>query len=237
MRLLVVEDNPAHRRLMEQSIRPTNDDTAYELVHVGRLADAVQQVAQNHFDLVLLDLMLPDSRGLETFERFSQVAPNLPVVVTTAVDDDEVALRAMQAGAQDYLVKSHDLAALLARSIRYAIERHRAEELAAERARLSVLTQAALALSHHVRNAVAPIITMAEIADLNDAEDMAELRELALEHGYRITAIVDALIEMAESGSVPTVGFLDKDDSTRMLDMEALIQRYTRVRQKPDATA
>ncbi|NOT63249.1 MAG: response regulator, partial [Acidobacteria bacterium] len=95
-----------------------------------------QKPEQQKIDIVLLDLALPDSEGLETFTRIHRLAPDLPIIVLTATNDDDVAIQAMQAGAQDYLVKGDINRHLLQRAMRYAIERKRGEITLQETQRL-----------------------------------------------------------------------------------------------------
>jgi signal transduction histidine kinase/DNA-binding NarL/FixJ family response regulator len=128
VRILLVEDNPGDARLIREHIAEART-SRFELVHKDRLADALLLLAQRPaVDVVLLDLSLPDGHGPETVSRAHAVAPDVPIVVLTGLDDDEAARRAMQAGAQDYLVKGQVDVNLLVRSIRYAIERKRADE-------------------------------------------------------------------------------------------------------------
>lgn len=92
-----------------------------------RLAEGIARLGVEGFDLVLLDLTLPDSRGLETFLYLRRNAPELPIIVLSGLEDEELALRAVREGAQDYLFKGQIEPNLLARAIRYAIERKRLE--------------------------------------------------------------------------------------------------------------
>jgi PAS domain S-box-containing protein len=94
---------------------------------VGCLQAALVRLKQEHFDLVLLDLSLPDCQGLDTFAAVRQAAPLLPVILLTGLDDESLSLQALRDGAQDYLVKGRFSGALLARAIRYAIERNQIE--------------------------------------------------------------------------------------------------------------
>ena len=101
---------------------------AFDLERVDRLDDALARLAHSGVDVVLLDLGLPDSQGLDTFVRARRGAPNEPIVVISGLDDEQLALEAVRSGAQDYLVKGRIEGQLLARVLRYAIERKRAEE-------------------------------------------------------------------------------------------------------------
>jgi signal transduction histidine kinase/DNA-binding response OmpR family regulator len=125
-RILLVEDNPGDARLIKEVLSETRLD--WHLVHVDRLERAFEALKHEELDVVLLDLTLPDAQGVDTVRRLQEVASSLPVVVLTGLDDDVLAIRAMQEGAQDYLVKGHVTHQLLARSLRYAIERSKAEE-------------------------------------------------------------------------------------------------------------
>lgn len=127
IKILLVEDEPAYAELLRQhlkvltapKVRPT---------HVSSLNQAEHSLREEHFDLALLDLNLPDSEGLNTYNRFNAAAQRLPIVVITGIGDDELALAAMREGAQDYLLKNEFDAKSLHRAIRYTLERKRAEE-------------------------------------------------------------------------------------------------------------
>jgi DNA-binding response OmpR family regulator len=121
---LLVEDNPGDARLIKEALIEMGRPHLH-LDWVERLDAAVARLLQQKFDVVLLDLSLPDSQGLHTVREIERAAPQTPVVVLTGLDDEAVALEAVRAGAQDYLVKSDVAGHLLARVIRYAIERNR----------------------------------------------------------------------------------------------------------------
>lgn len=127
IRLLLVEDNPADARLLQEHLREVHSP-AFELTWVDSLGEAESALAEKTFDALLLDLSLPDSSGMATVDRAQAAAAAAPVVVLTGLDDGEVALAAVRAGAQDYLVKGEAGPGLLARVVRYAIERKRLEE-------------------------------------------------------------------------------------------------------------
>jgi PAS domain S-box-containing protein len=101
---------------------------AFDLERVERLDDALERLGRVGIDVVLLDLGLPDSQGMATFERTRRRVPDEPIVVISGLDDERLALEAVRSGAQDYLVKGRIEGQLLARVLRYAIERKRAEE-------------------------------------------------------------------------------------------------------------
>jgi PAS domain S-box-containing protein len=124
IRVLLVEDNSGDARLLREAVAEVRGPE-FEWVTVDRLGEGLRRLREERFDVVLLDLSLPDAHGFDTFARAAEEAPTLPIVVLTGLDDEELAVRTVQAGAQDYLVKAHVDGHLLVRAIRYAIERRR----------------------------------------------------------------------------------------------------------------
>jgi len=124
IRILLIEDNPGDARLIAEMLSETEDDL-FNMTHADCLSTGLVNLAEERFDLLLLDLSLPDSQGLDTFVRVNTHSNDIPVVVLTGNQDEILATRAMKAGAQDYLVKGDLESNLLVRSIRYAIERNR----------------------------------------------------------------------------------------------------------------
>ncbi|MCI0579531.1 MAG: HAMP domain-containing histidine kinase [Chloroflexi bacterium] len=130
--VLMVEDDPGDARLVRALLAEAQPDS-FQLVTAGRLLDGLARLARGGIDAILLDLSLPDSQGVQTLTRMLSWAGSVPVIVLTGMDDARLGLEAVQAGAQDYLVKGQLDASLLARALRYAIERQR---LVIERDRL-----------------------------------------------------------------------------------------------------
>lgn len=122
-RVLLVEDDPVDLHLFRRYLQ-RNGRHRFALQQAARLEDGLERLRVQTFELVLLDLGLPDSQGLQTFCRAHQEAPEVPIIVLTGDADEDQALRAVREGAQDYLIKSELTAPLLVRAIRYAIERH-----------------------------------------------------------------------------------------------------------------
>ncbi|MBW4565297.1 MAG: response regulator [Mojavia pulchra JT2-VF2] len=127
IKVLLVEDNPGDVLLLQELLK---DVTAVvvDLIPVEQLNEALNYLSNNSFDVMLLDLSLPDSQGLETFIKAHNQAKSTPIIVLTGINDETLALRAMQQGAQDYLVKGQVTGDLLVRCMRYAIERQRIED-------------------------------------------------------------------------------------------------------------
>ena len=127
LRILVVEDNPADVDFIHDML-PQAGPLNFQIESVERLSEALTRLERKDIDLVLLDLGLPDSHGLTTFHKLRQAAPDVPVIVLTSTDDEELAVTAVQDGAQDYLVKGQISGRMLVRVIRYALERQKAAE-------------------------------------------------------------------------------------------------------------
>jgi signal transduction histidine kinase len=124
LHVLLVEDNAGDVRLLREMFSKERSDS-FELTHLLRMSEAEAHLAKGGVDIVLLDLGLPDGHGLDTVRRTHAVAPDVPVIVLTGLDDEALAAEAMNAGAQDYLIKGQIENRALPRALRYAIERHR----------------------------------------------------------------------------------------------------------------
>lgn len=125
--VLLVEDNLPDCRLL-RTLLAERESTRFEVTDTGRLVAALDQIRRRRFDVILADLSLPDSQGLNTFSQLHQAAPNIPILVLSGLDDDTVAIQAVRSGAQDYLVKGKVDGYSLSRAISYAIERDRVEQ-------------------------------------------------------------------------------------------------------------
>jgi diguanylate cyclase (GGDEF)-like protein/PAS domain S-box-containing protein len=124
--VLLIEDNPGDARLLREMLRDDASDT--ELTHVKCMSDAEVHLEYPIIDVILLDLGLPDAQGLGAVRRAHAAAPRIPLVVITGLDDDTMAVQALQEGAQDYLVKGRIDTRGLQRALRYAIERKTMED-------------------------------------------------------------------------------------------------------------
>ena len=150
--ILLIEDNSGDARLLEELLQEVSS-VQFKLEHVDRLSRGFQCLQTNRFDIILLDLSLPDAQGFETFVRLYKYARQIPIVVITGTNDETLAVRAVQEGAQDYLVKGQVSGDLLVRSMRYAIERKRTEQKIREQAALlDIATDAILVrdLDNHI---------------------------------------------------------------------------------------
>jgi len=139
--VLLIEDSTGDARLLMEYLSDAPGNP-FVLEHVQTLGDGLERVKRGGIALILLDLSLPDSFGLDTFARAHAAAPAVPIIVMSGRDDEALAIRTVHEGAQDYLVKGQVDSRLLIRSMRYAIERKRAEEaLARERDLLHTLLE------------------------------------------------------------------------------------------------
>ncbi len=129
IRILLAEDNPGDVRLLEEYLKAGESGIPFHLCQTGTLAGALELLDNADFEVVLLDLSLPDSQGMETFFRVNGHPSEVPVIVFSGLCDEQVAIEAVRGGAQDYLVKGSVDGPLLRRSIQYAIERHRLQTI------------------------------------------------------------------------------------------------------------
>ncbi len=127
--VLLIEDDPTDLELLQDAIAQASDepgsDARLELEHADRVSTGLSRLADGGIDVVLLELSLPDGTGLETLERLREHGPDVPVVVLTALDDENLGLQALRLGAQDYLIKGRVTHDLVVRAVRYARERHK----------------------------------------------------------------------------------------------------------------
>ena len=181
--VLLIEDNPGDARLIRELLADSQR-APFHLECVDRLATGLKRLTGEGIDVVLLDLSLPDSQGLDTFNTTHAQAPHLPIIVLTGLADEELAVAALREGAQDYLVKGQVDGNLLSRAVRYAIERKRAEEALQEsnrrleealaelkatqqqvlqQERLRALGQMASGIAHDFNNALSPIMGYSDL--------------------------------------------------------------------------
>src|SRR5438445_290626 len=122
--VLNFEDDPVDALVVERALRKVFL-MSFQVTTVSQLEVGLQRLREKSFDVGLLDLNLLDAYGMETFERLRTEAPELPLIVLTGNNDDQLAVQILRQGAQDYLLKDRAIGPLLGKAIRYAIERHR----------------------------------------------------------------------------------------------------------------
>ena len=200
--LLLIEDNPGDARLFQEMLSDLRGE--YRITWVQTLAEALKEISQHSYQLILCDLGLPDSRGLETASAVIAAASGEPIIVLTGQNDDQMALNAIKAGAQDYLLKNTVTPDLIDRTIRYAIERKRADgekmKLQAQliqAQKMEAIGTMAGAIAHHFNNQLQAVMGNLEMAmdelprgvDISEAlaEAMQAARKAAEVSGLMLT--------------------------------------------------
>ncbi|YAF94424.1 MAG: ATP-binding protein [Nodularia sp. CChRGM 3473] len=238
--ILLVEDSPTDARLLRQIFLRTDQEN-WRMTHVERLYEAInasqedlksgdsqiENHKQRRFDVVLLDLSLPDSTGLDTLKEYRAAVPNVPVVVLTGLDDEELALQALAEGAQDYLVKDQITIQLLMRAVRYALER---EEIlnklreSEERSRQALLKEQELnelksnfvaMVSHEFRNPMTTIRTALEIIEYNNDKLTDEQRTKYFD---RVQNAIKQMLQLLDE-----ILFLSKTEAAKLEYKPALL--------------
>ncbi len=128
IRILQVDDDEIDVRLAKRALAKCTRPIKFDIESAGNLSQAIENLKEKEYDIILLDLGLPDSNGIETVQRVTEVNPNIPIVVLTGLEDEETGLTAIKSGASDYLVKGPSLENSLVRTIQYAIERKKVGE-------------------------------------------------------------------------------------------------------------
>ena len=128
IKVLLIEDNVGDCKLILKMFE-TSEVTEFELTHTSRLSSGLKFLESGKFDIILLDLGLPDSVGFESFKSTLALHPAIPIIILTGLANEETGIRAIKYGAQDYLVKGEFNGKLLVRAIQYAIERKKLEGL------------------------------------------------------------------------------------------------------------
>jgi len=212
IRILLIEDDPSDADLIREIL--SESDVPIEVTHSDRMSTALKCLEQEHFDVILSDLGLPDSQGIETFCRVRDHSDNTPVIVLTGLADEKFALSAVQKGAQDYLVKGRVDAVLLSKAIRYSIHRQKLlveletklKEIARlERERNNLLSM----LAHDMKNSIVPSIHILEEILSGEVEDLPANLQLVQDElktvNYLATNFMDfARFNLKEYSLVPS---------------------------------
>ncbi|WP_089128245.1 hybrid sensor histidine kinase/response regulator [Tolypothrix sp. NIES-4075] len=226
LKILLIEDNLAEARLLQEFLMQTQSKQ-FNLLHVKRLGEAVKELNKSTYDVILLDLTLPDSEGLSSLPILINLVPSVPIVVLTNTNDEKLAIEAVRRGAQDYLVKRHVSVDVLVRSLCYAIERKQVlETLRADNQTLETRVQERTnelvkakeinqfksefvsMLSHDIRN---PLNTILLAAGLLQNDDDKVTKEKKLSHYQMIRSAIKNMAHLLDEAS-----FIGKADSDKL---------------------
>lgn len=219
--ILLIEDNPDDADLFGEVLSEIENEP-FVLTSVTRLNEGIAHLDNETVDIVFLDLSLPDSHGIEGLTKVHIQTPNVPIVILTGLDDDKTALDAMRQGAQDYLIKDDIESRLLAKSIRYAIERKRAELAVQEIERVKVLAQTAITAAHLINQPLTAIIGLVDLIKINKdyTPEILEKQLTAIRKaGTQIHEIVQKMEQIERHVTTP---YLDNVD---MIDLDAASEK------------
>jgi signal transduction histidine kinase len=204
-KILLIEDNPGDVRLIREMLTEV-PGVSWELESTGRLSTGLEYLGKQQPDIILLDLGLPDSQGLETLGKICSKTTTVPIVVLTGLDDEAIANQAVHKGAQDYLSKDDINGRLLWRVMRYAMERKRmeAEKGEIERraqlaSRLASIGELASGVAHEINNPLTGVIGYAQLllARKDIPKDIRHDVEIINEGAQRVANIVKKLLAFA----------------------------------------
>lgn len=196
IRLLMVEDDPDSARGVQESLREI-EGIDWEVTHLPGIVEAREKIGNESFDAILLDLSLPGMAGVEPVATLYEVAPHIPIIALAENDGESIAIQAVQAGAQDSLVKNRANGRLIAHSVRYSIERKRLdnehallrERLEAEHARVRFLADAGMVLASSLdyeetltRTAGLAVEAVADFCVIDIIDEEGEIHRLAVSH-------------------------------------------------------
>jgi len=231
LRILLVEDNPGDARLVKEMLAEVDKQLVFRVEQVDTLAAGIERTRGEKIDAVLVDLGLPDSKGLETFYRLHAAVPNLPVIVLTMLNDEDAAIEAVRGGAQDYLIKSRLDGELLTRVILYSIERKRSEGALRNRTFEAECAQVRSEtyfdyLAHDIANLLSPILAYAElISDDSEAPSSTRARAARIvEQTRRASSFILSLRALEEAERTP----FDEFDFVDLKDMFPLVEGRVR---------
>ncbi|MFH1850820.1 MAG: response regulator [Candidatus Neomarinimicrobiota bacterium] len=214
--ILLVEDNPSDARILQERLKEIRSGIQFGLTHVESLRAALEELGNSHYDIILLDLGLPDSLGLEGLPPLKQKKSSVPIVVLTGnYEDEKLAVEAVKEGAQDYLFKDQLDSNLLSRSIQYAIERKKSEKAlieARERAEMADRLKSVFLgnMSHEVRTPLTAIIGYTDLMLTQidygiDAVKQRKYLDTIKRNSYRLKDLIDDILDISHIEADTTI--------------------------------
>ena len=204
LQVLLVEDNAGDARLLREMFSKERPDS-FNLTHLSRMREAEVHLAKGGVDIVLLDMGLPDGHGLDTVRKARAVAPDVPMIVLTGLDDEKLAAQAMKEGAQDYLIKGQIENRALPRALRHAIERHRmqAETELMRTQQLRLKDEFLSHVSHELRSPLTSIYSFSTIiADGlagQTSPQQDEYLQIILRNVRQLQSMIEDLLEVTQA--------------------------------------
>lgn len=204
LRVLLIEDNPGDVMLVKAALSEEGPEQ-FKLSYVEQLSSGLSRLSEEEFDVILLDLSLPDAFGIDTVARLYERSKDIPIVVLTGANDELLGIKAVHAGAQDYLVKGYVTNSLLIHSIRYAIERHRmgAELEQSRQEQLRLKDQFLSHVSHELRSPLTSIYEFTTIlldriaGEIND--EQREYLGVIMNNVKQFRSMIDALLDVTRA--------------------------------------
>ena len=230
--ILLIEDNSGDRRLISEMLAEASANEpgiAFDVQYADRLQLAIEYLGQHRAEVILLDLGLPDSQGLDTLKRVYSEVPELPIVVLTGLNDELIGVQAVNKGAQDYLIKGQVDTHLLRRTIRYAIERKQAEErerrlqlqlnLSSRLASLGLMVEG---IAHEINNPLSSVIGFAQMLMYEDLpENIKNDVKMINDNAQRIADIMNNLLTFARQQNLQRTYININDIIRATLQMQA----------------
>lgn len=201
-RILLIEDNPHDAELLEVVLRSEAHAEAH-IERAKRLTEALERLRQGAYDLVLLDLTLPDERGLPVFQAVQEAAPHLPIVILTGLADEMLATETVRLGAQDYLVKHEVEGRTLARALTHAMQRKKLQLELEEMQRRK--TEFVAMVSHELRNPMTGIVGFIHLLSKTQLDEVQREYVQSVKNGARsLMELLNNLLDLssAESGHI-----------------------------------
>lgn len=216
IKILLIEDNPSDARLLEERLKEVRSETEFDLVHAVNLKSGTDQLNAANFDVILLDLGLPDSLGLDGMVPIKELTSSTPIVVLTGnYEDEKLAVEAVKSGAQDYLFKDQLNSSLLIRAIQYAIERKKSEEAlidARKRAETSDRLKSVFLgnMSHEVRTPLTAIIGYTDLMSVQldsgiSIDKQKKYLNTIQRNSFRLRDLIDDILDISHIEADMTV--------------------------------